>query len=429
MQQIIFDRPYQFVPPHRGTWIPTLLEKMRADELYLKWFEGVESFELRGVEHLRSSLRAGHGILLAPNHCRYADPIAMAAVSRAVGVFLYTMASWHLFNKSWLQSWAIRLCGGFSIYREGVDKKSLDTAIEILAEGIRPLVIFPEGTVYRTNDRLHPLLDGIAFLARMASRRRLKESRPPVVVHPIAIKYLYRGDVQQDLEQEVLELEQRLSWEDQFAGGDMLSRVIRIDEALLTLREIQWLGSPQDGTVAARKHRLIAHLLDGLEQHHLGRTFSQDSVVSRIKQLRTRIVPLWQRATGEPRRQLWNEIRATYVAQIIDGFDRDYLADPTDTRILESIERFQEDLNDEARRHRPLHCIIQIDTPIEVSGEKPPRGQPDPIVAELAARIQAMLDQLSQEAKPWPVPYQVALQEVHDTLALTIDSVKAGLPA
>ena len=40
------------------------------------------------------------------------------------------------------------------------------------------------------------LLDGVAFIARSAAKKRAKLSPPgKVVVHPVAIKYFYRGDV------------------------------------------------------------------------------------------------------------------------------------------------------------------------------------------------------------------------------------------
>ena len=130
---------------------------------------------MRGSEHLQDSVRLGHGILLAPNHCRYSDPIAMGWIVRQVNVYLYSMASWHLFHQSRLQAFAMRMCGGFSVYREGVDRQSLNTAIEVLVAAKRPLVVFPEGTVFRTNDILQPLLDGVAFLARAAAKRRAKQ--------------------------------------------------------------------------------------------------------------------------------------------------------------------------------------------------------------------------------------------------------------
>ena len=81
------------------------------------------------------------------------------------------MASWHLFQRGWFNSWAIRHMGAFSVNREGVDRQAINTAVDLLAEAKRPLIIFPEGATSRTADFLHALLDGVAFIARAAAKK------------------------------------------------------------------------------------------------------------------------------------------------------------------------------------------------------------------------------------------------------------------
>ena len=159
MQNIIIEKPYRFVPPIRSRFWPRVFQWFRLYEPHLRRNEGVYSHECRNVDRLKRSLEAGSGILLAPNHCRTADPIVMGWLSREADMLLYAMASWHLFNQDRLTAWAIRRMGAFSVHREGIDRQAINTAIEILDEGERPLVIFPEGGVSRTNDRLHALLD------------------------------------------------------------------------------------------------------------------------------------------------------------------------------------------------------------------------------------------------------------------------------
>src|SRR5690606_18357668 len=94
-----------------------------------------------------------------------------------------------------LDRFAIPKMGGFSIWREGLDRQSLDMAVELLAEARRPLLVFPEGTTNRTNDSLQPLLDGVLFIARTALRRREKADGGAVVIHPVGIKYVFQGDI------------------------------------------------------------------------------------------------------------------------------------------------------------------------------------------------------------------------------------------
>ena len=402
MQKIIFEKPYKFIPPHRGNILPSLVQALRITDHYLAKHEGVESYEIRDIDRLKETMRGGAGVLLAPNHCRYADPLAMGWVAREIGSLVYAMASWHLFNQSWLQSLSIRLLGAFSVYREGLDRQSLDTAIEVLAEARRPLIVFPEGAVFRTNDLLQPLLDGVAFLARSAARKRQKHDGGQIVLHPVAIKYLYRGDVCAAVKPVLQEIEHRLTWADQ-TSSNLLERIGKIALALLALKEIEYFGRARGGTVEQRQARLLDHLLGPLERKWLGAT-QHDHLIPRIKQLRIKIVPNLTSSSTTPqeREQLWRDLSAIYLAQQVASYPPNYLREPTTvTRVLETVERFEEDLTDRTRVHRGLHCVIQIGEPIAVSPDKPPRDQEDPVMLQLRTQLQAMLELLAAEAAPF----------------------------
>lgn len=400
MQKIVIDKPYRFIPPHRGDWIPSLIQRFRLNDCYLSHFEGVESHEVRYAERLTESVRRGDGIILAPNHCRYADPIALGWLARQVGIHLFAMASWHLFHQHWLQALAIRLCGAFSVYREGVDRQSLDTAISAVVEARRPLVVFPEGAVFRTNDRLAPLLEGISFLARNAARRREKAGLSRAVVHPVAIKYLSGGNLKKNIEQVLLSLEDRLGWARPPIDDRPLTRVRRLSEALLCLAEVRYFHQAQKGTTAQRQAALIEHLLAPLEQSWLGRV-TGENLLTRVKQLRAAMVArLLQPDLPAPQRaQLWKELDAIYHAQQIGSYPADYLQPATEMRMLETLERIEEDLTGRVTIHRPLHAVLQVGHPIEVSTAKPPRGQADPLLEQLRSELEGMLYELSHESR------------------------------
>lgn len=399
MQDIIIEKPYKFVPPHTGNWIPSLIQKLRVVDRYLAKHEGVTSHEIRGIDHLKESLRQNKGILLAPNHCRYADPLAMGWVAREIDTHVFAMASWHLFNQTRLQAWAIRMMGGFSVYREGLDRQSLDTAIDALVKAKRPLVVFPEGTVFRTNDVLQPLLDGVAFLARTAARRRAKDGGGDVVIHPVAIKYLFHGDLQASVEPVITSIEQRLTWHTA-VGKPLTERVRRIVNALMTLKELEHFGKAQEGSVLERQKRLIDHLLSPLEIEWCG-AVQKGNLIPRIKQLRTKMVP--NLTAGEistaMRDKIWRDLASIYLAQQVGSYPSEYFAHPTTvTRVLETVERLEEDLTDRVRVHRPLHAVIQIDEAITVGTDKPAKDAEDPIMVQLRCRLQSMLDVLATEA-------------------------------
>lgn len=325
----------------------------------------------------------------------------MGWVARSAGVHVFAMASWHLFHQSWLQSFAMRMCGAFSVYREGLDRQSLDTAIGILSDATRPLIVFPEGTVHRTNDILQPLLDGVAFLARSAARKRGKAGHGKVVIHPVGIKYLLRTDVQKCVEPIVADMEERFfDVQATEARSGLIYRVAQLEEAFLREKEVEYLGDSQSGCRQVRRQQLIACLMEPTEEKWLGRK-QQLELLPRIKQLRSTMMPalIAAETAQEKIDEIWRDLGKIYLAQQLASYPNGYLDQPTDTKLLETVERLEEDITDRARTHRPLHAILQIDHPIEVDPNRPGRGQ-DPLMSELSLRLQAMLDKLSMEAKP-----------------------------
>ncbi len=402
MQNIIVEKPYRFIPPHRGSFLPSMIQTLRLTDRYLARHEGVTSYEIRNIDRLKESLRSRAGVLLAPNHCRYADPLAMGWVAREIGCHVYAMASWHLFNQSALQAFAIRAMGGFSVYREGLDRQSLDTAVDCLVSAQRPLIVFPEGAVFRTNDLLQPLLEGVAFLARTAARKRHKQDGGQVIIHPVAIKYLYDGDIRRAVTPVIEAIEHRLTWSQRHCS-DLLERITKISLALLSLKEIEYLGRSQEGTIPERQTRLVDHLLGPLEVKWLGNTQS-GRLIPRIKQLRMKIVPNLTKAPilQSERDELWRDLTAIYLAQQVASYPPGYLNPPTTvTRVLETVERFEEDLTDRSRVHRGLHAVIEIGPPLPVPPDKAPRDQEDPVMSDLRVELQSMLDRLAQEATPY----------------------------
>ncbi|MFM7516683.1 MAG: 1-acyl-sn-glycerol-3-phosphate acyltransferase [Pirellula sp.] len=402
MQDIIIEKPYEFIPPNRRRWLPRTVLKLNVVPWYLRRYEGVVSHRLEGVDHFRESLRQGHGVLLAPNHCRYADPLVLSHVAVAADTLMYAMASWHLFHQSRFQRWALRTMGAYSVYREGLDRQALDLAIETLSVPDRPLVVFPEGSVFRTNDVLQPLLDGVACIARTAAKRRAKEnSTGKVVIHPVAIKYLFHGDLNKAVGPTLESLEKRLTWEST-KQAPLIERIAKITHAMLSLKEIEYLGAPQSGTFIDRQQGLVDHLLDPLEQEWLGKQFD-GPIIPRIKALRMKIVP--ELTTGEltesERQRRWQHLTRIYLSQQIASYPPEYLSSPTtDTRILETVERLEEDLTDKAGIHGPMEVVIRIDKAIEVPVDRAPKGEEDPIMKTLRERLQAMLDDLAQWSNP-----------------------------
>jgi 1-acyl-sn-glycerol-3-phosphate acyltransferase len=414
MQKIIVEKPYRFIPPHRGTWWPTLIQWLQLYARHLRAKDGIESFEIRDSELLSESLRAGHGILLTPNHSRTSDPLVMGWLARHVGTHVFAMASWHLFNQDAFTAWAIRKMGGFSIYREGVDRQAIDTAIDILVNAERPLIIFPEGATTRTNDRLHALLDGVAFIARTAAKKRAKRDAGKVVVHPVALKYLFHGNLEQAISPVLAEIEHRFSWQVQH-DLPLHERIFKIGRALLCLKEIEYFGREQAGRMADRILGLINRLLHPLEVEWLGMA-QEGPIVPRVKNLRMKILPDMVRGSIETqeRNRRWRQLADIYLSQQVASYPLDYLVQPTVDRLLETVERYEEDLTDTVRVHGKRKVVIQVGEPIEVLPERDRKAPVDPLMTRIAQDLQGMLDKLAVES---PIYMPAAQSTAVTTLA------------
>ena len=363
---------------------------------YLKKEFGIEGYEFLGLERLKSSRAAGHGIMLAPNHCRPCDPMVLGLMTSTISLPLYTMASWHLFMQGKFQAWLLPRLGVFSVYREGLDREALKCAVQILVDAKRPLVIFPEGAISRTNDRLNHLMEGTSFIARNAAKRR-GEASPPgkVVIHPVAIRYFFRGDVARALAPALTDIEKHLSWQPQ-ADRPLVERIVKAGDALLTLKELEYAEKPRTGLLKERLAILIDELLVPLEAHWLhGKR--HEGVTARVKALRTAILPDMVNGdiAEEDRVARWKHLADIYLAQQLSLYPPDYLeSPPTPEQLIETVERFEEDLTDTARIYRPMHVRIEVGEAIEVAPGRERGAEIDPVMARLRTDIETMLTRL-----------------------------------
>ena len=387
MQAVIIDKPYVFIPPrYSGFWHRIM--RMLVPGILRKEY-GITAIECVGAEKLRASLDAGHGILIAPNHCRPCDPMVLDSLAAAVARPFHVIASWHVFMLGKLKHFLLPRVGGFSVYREGMDRESLKCAVGLIAGAKHPLVVFPEGIITRSNDRLTHFMDGPAFMARSAARQR---KGGKVVIHPVFIRYFFEGDLEATLLPVIQEIEQRLSWQPQ-TQLTLKERIGKIGAALLGLKEIEYLGAACAGTFAERLSRLEDHLLVPLEDRwSAGR--HDGSPMARVKRLRSAILPeILGNGLGETERnERWRNLADLYLVQQLHCYPGDYFDDPSPERILETVERYEEDLTDKARPHGPIRAVITVGDAIEVPATKDRSQETDPVSTELWDRMRDLLE-------------------------------------
>lgn len=401
MQRVVIDEPYEFVPPVYSDWWPWMLRFYLRR--YLRKAFGIHSVECRHVERLRASLAAGHSVILAPNHCRIGDPVVLGILGMEADCHLFAMASWHVFKQSRFQTFMTRRMGAFSVLREGSDRQAIDTAIDILVSRQRPLIMFPEGAITRHNDLIGEMMEGPSFIGRQAAKRLEKLGKPAgVVIHPVAIRYAFQGDLLQTLDPALSRLESRLSWQSQ-AHLSIVDRIGKLGHALLALREIEAFGEARHGNLYERAERLVNHLLSKLEANwKIGDT--SGSVVARVKRIRTAILPdmVANKVTPEERARRWRDLADAYYAQQLSHYPRDYILREKNLpeRVVETVERFEEDFTDQMTRNEPFHTVIQVGEAIPVGTQRSRDDLGDPITVDIRRQLQTMMNSLAAERAP-----------------------------
>jgi hypothetical protein len=198
-------------------------------------------------------------------------------------------------------------------------------------------------------------------------------------------------------------IETRLSWQPQHQLP-LRERVVKIGQALLALKEIEYIGTAQSGAVMERLPRLLDHLLAPLEREwNVGQP--EPDTMARVKRLRTAILPdlIKGELTAAESARRWRQLADLYVAQQLHCYAGAELGDsPTPERLLETVERFEEDLTDTARPHPPLHAVICVGEAIPAPPSRDRTADGDPLAQELRRQLEFMLEASKARRPPRP---------------------------
>ena len=150
-------------------------------------------------------------------------------------------------------------------------------AVAILQSHRNPLVVFPEGDVYHTNERITPFREGPAAMALLAARKRARK----IVCIPCGIKYRYLEDPTPELLRTMDDLERAILWRPR-PDLALEKRIYHFAEGVLALKEIEFLGHTCSGPVRKRVADLIEFILGPIEARY-GLDTSEATVPERVK--------------------------------------------------------------------------------------------------------------------------------------------------
>ena len=412
-QPLLDQFPYRFHAPKfdRFWWHAGRLYNTQR---FLRREQRVLDLEVQGAEHLKPLLDRGDGVLIAPNHPDNADAATLFETSHRVGRPFAYLAGYQLFEG--MARFILPRVGAFPIDREGADLKAFRTGVEILTRAVHPLVIFPEGEIYHTCDRLTPLREGAVAFASTAAKR-LAESGRTVWIVPTAVKYRFLDhvDPMPALVDLMDRLEARFTWWPRSDLG-LVERIYVYAEGLLGLKELELLGAARTGPLKERIADLRDSILDRIEDKRVGKR-RIDTVPVRIKELR-RVCLEALSEPGVDRRPGHGELprpeRPVRRPPTLQLPRRLRPAGPdarTDRRDPAQVRAGHPGSRGRRAPGADRRAIVRFGEPIDVARRLAELGKPrvanGRITAELEARIQAILDSIGP-GRPIADPLDVA---------------------
>ncbi|MGI9455802.1 MAG: lysophospholipid acyltransferase family protein [Aeoliella sp.] len=229
-------KPFTFYPPKTSPLIVGLVKKGLRGAIRRKL--RVTQIEISDDDLNKLKKLKGQRCMLTPSHSGGFEPHIVLYLSKLLNDIYHYVAAIELFEQSPINRWLMPRLGVYSIIRGAVDRPSFSMTRNLLANGNRWLVVFPEGQTIWQNSTLVPFQQGVIQLAFKAFEDAKKADED---VHlyciPVAIKYLYLEDMHEEIDASLERLESALLIS---GGADRSSRYSRlrgISEAVLIANE------------------------------------------------------------------------------------------------------------------------------------------------------------------------------------------------
>jgi hypothetical protein len=231
-----------------------------------------------------------------------------------------------------------------------------------------------------------------------------------VVVHPIALRYWFLEDPQPAIADRLTRLERMLRWNPKTAFG-LVDRLLRINEALLAVKEIEYYGAARSGDLDVRI-RGLAEFLISREEARQSEIRRNGPLIERIRAVRAPLVKSLVDAPAK-RGELLTRLDDLLTAELLYGQDQSYLLErPTVERLADAILRTEEDVFDTDSPVAKMGAVLEVGPAINVRETPPARGDCDPLIATSEAWIRRRLDETYHEGPPagWGLPRQDLVQ-------------------
>ena len=318
--------------------------------------------------------------ILVPNHPTHADSHLMFTLAKRCGQQFRYMAARETFDRyagGKLRGFFMTRLGAYSIVRGAVDRDSFRLTRETLAKEQQKLVIFGEGEVSHQNNTIMPFECGIVQFGFWALSDMEKEGNlKPLYLVPVGLKYIYRKDMWDEIDQALTNLEQSVLPAHSAQPTKLYDRVKNVGAVLLmTLAREYQLQLDKEGSLNEQIEQLREHILSQME-HFMGIVPQPDTPpLRRVRAIQNQIDEEIYRDVDE-----MTEYEKGIHAQRIDKFQQFFTdlrrivnsiaiyegyigEDPSQERFLEVITRFEVEVFGRSKVKGPIDAFLRLGTP------------------------------------------------------------------
>lgn len=370
-------KPFTFRPPKNNRFVIRLIKRLILLILRQQKIVAVEVNEedLRSLEKLK-----GQRVVLTPNHPGGVEPAILFYLSRILGEEFNYLAAKSLFERRPLVGWLLQRLGVYSIVKGSPDKSSFRMTRQLLVDGKRWLVIFPEGEVCWQNDTVMPFQQGVAQFAFWAYEDLAKRDKlPPIYFVPVAIKYIYLRDMRFEIGRSLQRLEQKLNLTANSQPSTLYDRLRRVGEAVLSANEKKFnvrlhKGANFDERVQHMKELVLSRVAEALgvslhpDQPLLWRIRDLFNAFDRIAHSDPEGSDYeghLQQQRQQEAQALYDDLwRVLYFVAVYDGYVRETL---TTERFLDVLGRLELEVFSRKRIWGPRKAVVKIGEPLNLA--------------------------------------------------------------
>jgi 1-acyl-sn-glycerol-3-phosphate acyltransferase len=408
-------KPFTFYPP-RHNRVVTAIVKM-ALRLNIRRKLNVTDIDVSQEDLERLRGLKGKRCLVTPSHSGGFEPHIIMYLSKLLRDDYSYVAAMELFARSPIHRWVLQRLGVYSIIRGTIDRQSFTTTRQILAEGKRWLVVFPEGEAVGQNSIVIPFQPGVIQLAFKAYEDAAQtEQAPSLYCIPMAIRYFYLHDMHGEIDASLDRLESKLAISAVAPAGSRYDRLRKVAEAVLAANErVHHLRPDEHSSMNERIQNLKERVLSQLEgqlgikpvagQSPLDRVRAAFNAVDRIGEhepaasaYETQLAAERQQAAREFYHDLWRALR--FVA-IYDGYVSESM---TVERFLDVLGLLELEVLQRRRIWGPRKACVQVAEPIDLkdhfsSYRADKRGTVQRVAATVEHSVRRMLESLETECQ------------------------------